>query len=172
MDGSTFTPYNSYGIDDSTIWNSNSPSGAIISIDIPGPDNATVITSFSSTDKWTFTTINEPKYGEHPVSGNRDFGYNDNGDGSYTFYTRGVDRLTSWDGELLRLLGNVPFNSADNLWISFQNKVSQFVNTHSGVSTTPNPEKYRPNWDLIKDVLDGKKPISSISKNCPTDATN
>ncbi|RAV27409.1 hypothetical protein [Sinomicrobium soli] len=69
---------------------------AVIGIDIKGPDNESVIVSDYNTEKWTFSTIFDPKYGEHPVSGNRDFGYTQNGDGSYTFYTRGVDRLTDW----------------------------------------------------------------------------
>lgn len=36
-------------------------------------DNGSV-SKYNSTG-WTFTTIHDPKYGDHPVSGNRDFGY-------------------------------------------------------------------------------------------------
>lgn len=28
-------------------------------------------------------------------------------------------------------------------------------------------EKHRPNWNLVKDVLAGKKPLSTLSKKCP-----
>lgn len=65
-----------------------------------------------------------------------------NTDGSYTFYTRGVDRLTSWDstafekipeyiseyvgGKYVGTKNGVPFTMADNLWISFQNGYNQF----------------------------------------------
>ncbi|RDC56456.1 hypothetical protein DU508_12755 [Pedobacter chinensis] len=163
----TFNAYNNYGVDDRAKWNSTNPIGSILALDIAGPDDASVITSKSSSSGWTFTTIHEPMYGDHPVSGNRDFGFTENGNGSYTFYTRGVDRLTTWDGDLMRLLGNIPFNSADGLWTSFQNSIMQFVNTHEGYSNIVSPEKYRPNWDVVKDVLDGKKPLSTLSKKCP-----
>lgn len=39
-----------------------------------GPDNSSVIVSDYQSDKWTFSTIFDPKYGQHPVSGHRDFG--------------------------------------------------------------------------------------------------
>ncbi|MDV2446003.1 hypothetical protein CMU93_00630 [Elizabethkingia anophelis] len=110
----------------------------------------------SGSDKWTFTTIYEPIYGEHPVSGNRDFGFTRNTDGSYTFYTRGVDRLTDRIGETARLINNYPFKKADNLWTSFQNKIKNFVNNHQGKSVVATQEIERPNWQKVKDVLDGK----------------
>lgn len=166
-DGSkTFVPYNQYGINDTDKWNSTTPKGSIIAIDLAGPENGSVITSYSSTDMWTFTTIHEPMYGDHPVSGNRNFGYTLNNDGSYTFYTRGVDRLTSWDGSKLQEFTNIPFNKADELWKSFQNAISNFVNSHNGVATTNKAETFRPDWQNVKDVLEGKKPLSSLSKNC------
>lgn len=141
--------------------------GAVIAIDIAGPDNGSVIVSHSSSDKWTFSTIYDPKYGEHPVSGNRDFGYTDNGNGSYTFYTRGVDRLTSWDGEFAReYANNFPFNQADALWTSFQGLVSSFVNNHGGNSSVSQNQIQRPNWSDIKDVVDGVKPLSYLNNSC------
>lgn len=167
-DGSkTFSPYNAYGIDDRAQWNSSTPKGSIIAINIPGPDNGSVITSYSSNDKWTFTTIYEPMYKTHPVSGNRDFGYTENTDGTYTFYTRGVDRLTTWDVNFLQKETGIPFEQADKLWHSFQNGVKSFTDAHQGKASIVDAEKHRPNWDLVKDVIAGKKPLNSISKKCP-----
>jgi hypothetical protein len=162
-----FSPYNGFGIDDNATWNSTSPKGAIIGIDLSGPDNASVITSYSSTDRWTFTTIFEPKYGEHPVSGNRNFGYTLNDNGSYTFYTRGVDRMTSWDIAFAQAALNIPFSSADNLWETFQNKITAFVQSHSGSASVAQKEIFRPDWEKVKKVLQGKLPLSTLSKNCP-----
>ncbi|WP_293888465.1 MULTISPECIES: hypothetical protein [unclassified Sphingobacterium] len=34
-----------------------------------------LIVSDFSTSQWTFTTIYDPKVGEHPISGNRDFNF-------------------------------------------------------------------------------------------------
>jgi len=45
-----FTPYNNYGIDDTAKWNSNDPTGSILALDIKGPDNASVITSKSTSN--------------------------------------------------------------------------------------------------------------------------
>lgn len=165
--GTTFTPYNAWGIDDRNLWNSDSPSGSMIAIDMEGPDNGTVMTSFSSSNMWTFTTVHDPMYGDHPVSGNRDFGYTTNADNSVTFFTRGVDRLTNWDATAAQALANIPFGKAEALWTSFQNGINSFVSAHGGASTVNNPQISRPNWDVLKQVLNGTKPLSTLDKNCP-----
>lgn len=129
--------------------------------------------SHFSTNKWTFSTIFDPKYGMHPVSGHRDFGYTQNPNGSYTFYTRGVDRLTSIDVAALQsitefLFGNgVPFASADALWTSFVDKIREFVNDNGGSASRAFVEIERPDWQKVRDVLDGKAPLSTLSKDCP-----
>ncbi|KQC01350.1 hypothetical protein [Pedobacter sp. Hv1] len=172
-DGSNFSPYNAYGIDDRTRWNSTEPLGSIIAIDMPGPENGSVITSYSSADKWTFTTIHEPKYGDHPVSGNRNFGYTANDNGSYTFYTQGVDRLTSWDvtsmqeiPDFFKAGSGIPFSASDALWTSFQNAITNFVKANNGSASVNNAEIKRPNWDIVKDVMAGRKPYRTLSKDC------
>jgi hypothetical protein len=171
---SKFTPYKYGSTDDAALWNSSSPTGAIVSIAIPGSPNSTftnygsVVTSFSTNNKWTFTTIHDPLNGEHPVSGNRDFGYTTNSDGSYTFYTEGVDRLTDWETALLNVWPlNIPFKNADNLWESFQAGIYNFLNTHSGSSIIQTPQIHRPDWQTVMDVIVGKKPLSTLSKLCP-----
>lgn len=167
-----FHPYNTYGINDVDLWNSTNPKGAIIAIDLPGPENGTVITTYSSSDRWTFTTIYEPMYGEHPVSGNRDFGYIHNPNGSYTFYTKGVDRLTSWYHssfqEIPEMFGQngIPFSSADALWKSFQNGIKNFVNGNGGNASINIEQTFRPDWNKVKKVIEGKAPLGSLSKNC------
>ena len=172
--GTTFTPYNGYGYNDSPLWNSTNPLGTIININIGGsPDNGSVMVTSSNSNKWTFTTIYEPIYGEHPVSGNRDFGFDQNTDGSYTFYTRGIDRLTDMAGDGLRRLTEKigrpdlsPFGKADALWTSLQKNIEYFVNHHEGSSSVSKQEISRPNWQKLKDVLDGRAPLSTLSKDC------
>lgn len=169
-----FLPYNDYSIDDRAKWNSNDPKGAIIKIDIPGPDNASVITSYSASDRWTFTTIHEPSFGAHPVSGNRDFGIVTNPNGTCTFYVRGVDRLTSWDIVLAQVIPDffakntgIPFSNSDALWKSFQQKLKDFIISKGGSAIIQNPEIQRPDWEIVKKVLQGILPLSTISKKCP-----
>jgi hypothetical protein len=40
--------------------------------------------------------MNAPYAGNHPVSGTRQFGYEQGFDGSYNFFVRGVDRFNSF----------------------------------------------------------------------------
>lgn len=165
----TFTPYKYGSTDDANLWNSSSPDGVIVSLAIPG-NHGSVITSFSTNSKWTFTTIHDPLNGDHPVSGNRDFGYTANSDGSYSFYTQGVDRLTDWEMDLaqkqpLQMLQ--PLYNADKLWKPFQSGINNFLQTHSGASIIQTPEIYRPDWETVWDVIIGKKPLSTLSKLCP-----
>jgi hypothetical protein len=53
------------------------------------------------------------------------FGYTDNGDGTYTFYTRGADRPTS---SLDVVMQETIFAGAHRLWQSFQTGVATYVN--------------------------------------------
>lgn len=168
---SKFTPYNNYGIDDRALWNSNNPLGSVIKIEIPGDPGSVMVTGYNS-DKWTFTTVYEPVYQTHPVSGNRDFGFTRNTNGSYTFYTRGVDRLTKMEGTALHNVSkfftgsSYPLGQADKLWKSFQEKISYFVNHHSGSASVAKEEIERPDWQKVKDVINGKLPLSTLSKDC------
>ena len=79
-----------------------------------------------------------------------------------------MDRLTSQDGEALRkYANNFPFNQADALWKSFQKKIYQFVNDNHGFSTILEEQIHRPKYSLLKAVLDGHSPLSTLSKDCP-----
>jgi len=94
-------------------------------------------------------------------------GYTANQNESYTFYTRGVDRLTSWDSSFLQSRTGIPFSQADALWTTFQNSISNFVQSHQGNANVNLKEILRPDWQKVKDVIEGKKPLSTLSKNCP-----
>lgn len=172
-DYAEFEPYQWYGVNDVSLWNSSNPLGAVIALDISGPDNGSVIVSDYSSTGWTFSTIYDPMYASHPVSGHRDFGFTVNGDGSYTFYTRGVDRLTNAGGTALHNISmfltgqSYPFSQADALWTSFQSMINSFVNQNGGNSSISAQQIHRPNWQQVIDVIDGRAPLSSLSKDCP-----
>ena len=99
-----FQPYDS---EDASTWAADGL-GAVFNISMGTPglsnipfvggwlgnlDDGSVVASQATNRNWIFTTIwNWGDLG-HPVSGNREFGYTDFGNGNTVFYTRGADRL-------------------------------------------------------------------------------
>lgn len=177
---SRFSPTTlSTGYNESQIWNSSNPLGAIIHIDIPQPaGDGSVICSVSDSNHWIFTTIEVPwkptnsnADGKHPVSGNREFGLIQNSNGTYTFYTRGVDRMT--DGFESSFAENAsifvdPFANPDKLWNSLKTKVANFVQNNGGSSVTPTTSQnviWRPDWYKVRQVLRGEVSISNLGCN-------
>ncbi|MEO8171922.1 MAG: hypothetical protein ABI581_02520, partial [Sediminibacterium sp.] len=158
-----FYPYNYQSIDDNALWNSNNPNSAIVELIIPG-DKGSVITSYetSKPNKWTFTTIHDPKNGDHPVSGNREFGVTTNPDGSYTFYTKAADRVTSLLGSVINSGTTLQFLMAEGLWRSFQIGIKTWIDSNSGSSSIQEPTIVNPNWQTIKGVINGSLPLSEL----------
>jgi hypothetical protein len=165
----TFTPIvnSSYGINDTSLWFSNNPLGALIHIEIPG-DNGTVVCSGYNSQAWIFTTIKAPITldGLHPVSGNRLFGYSVDSNGFMYLYTRGVDRFTKLIGNstLTYLTENFAFSKADELWKGMQTKLENYINSpqNGGLANKLESKTYRPAYSKIKDYLKNKAPLSSL----------
>ncbi|SFR32900.1 hypothetical protein SAMN04490243_0574 [Robiginitalea myxolifaciens] len=174
-----FEPYSfmDTGYNETAIWNSNNPFGAIIHIDINagsilGPSNdGSVIVSSATSANWIFTTIEAAGDWTHPVSGNREFGYYYDSNlglgGSYVYYVRGVDRITE---EIDDIIANAfrmdhPFAGADDLWNSFMQGIESYVNSNGGTGSIGTNEIYRPYWDDVKDVLQGNKSIEELDCN-------
>jgi hypothetical protein len=169
--GSTFQPYcqnvsPSICQEETNLWNSPNPTGAIMYLDIPADDGVVICSEYQS-DYWFFMTINAPYAGNHPVSGTRQFGYEINNDGSYNFFVRGVDRIDSLINELLiaSITNADPLLGADFLWYNFQENMKNFTNENGGVSTIPSATTNRPDWIKVKDVLLGNRPISDLGCN-------
>ena len=110
--------------------------------------------------------------GNHPVNGNREFGLTQNPNGSYTFYTRGVDRMTDGLDSIIAQNANIflgsPFDNPDLLWNSLKTKIFNFVQNNSGsaqpLSSSPNVI-WRPDWYKVRQVLRGEIPISDLGCN-------
>jgi hypothetical protein len=132
---STFVPY---AARDAVLWNSANPLGAVLYINIPGPDDAAVVLSAIDQQRWIFTTIraDEPRPGtkppgQHPVTGNREFGIRPQGDG-YVFYTRGAD-ISS--GFLESQVTGFTYGKGDELWRSLQERVATWIRSNGGDAT-------------------------------------
>jgi hypothetical protein len=138
-----FSPSNITGIEEGLLWYSGNPMDAVVHIEIPTNDGSVIVSGHHSNpinSHWMFTTIQVPfKYftvgadGPHPVSGNRKFGLKKNSNGSYTFYTRGVDRVQGNLGKVI-LSQNILFSQADNLWDSFQDGLVDYIHTNSSLN--------------------------------------
>ncbi|MFA5618746.1 MAG: hypothetical protein WDA08_00420 [Weeksellaceae bacterium] len=181
-DYSSFSPSNQTGYNEGAIWYSNNPFNSIIHINIPGDDGSVITSGYQvnyntppyndfHNGHWIFTTIKTP-YGNltqgldgpHPVSGNRKFGLIKNQDGTYTIYTRGVDRVTRGLYAHIFPGQNFMFEKADNLWKSFQDGLKEYIQNNSyGNTVTKNaPVTWRPNWSEVNKVLLGINPQSSL----------
>ncbi len=171
----TFEPYCEISAicqQETDLWNSNNPLGAIVKLDISLynglggnilSNDGVVVCAGYQTDYWRFMTMEAPYDGNHPVTGTRQFGIEQNLDGSYNIYTRGVDRFNSYIQETaIDIFFSDPFAFADNLWEHFQKTTNNFINSNGGISTINTPIHNRPDWDKVKDVLQGNKPISDL----------
>ncbi|MBX3160368.1 MAG: N-acetylmuramoyl-L-alanine amidase [Deltaproteobacteria bacterium] len=136
------------------------PLGAIVSIDIPAisilgatlaRDDGSVCCARSRGDQWIFATLHTTRDGDHPVAGNRQFGFIRMNDGSVAFFTRGADRATG-------ILNNAPianymvFRGGHKLWQSFQRGMKSMVDARGGSATIKPPYSNRVWWTYVRDL--------------------
>lgn len=174
--------WNFFG-NDINLWESENPVTTILNIDVTTAyfwniiDDATVInSSYDSGCCWVFSTIKTPQFtepydGSHPVSGNRQFGLINNGDGTYEFYTKAADR-----GKLVQLLrpfAFLTFNDmeeifyqiTDDTWNNLMDNIVSEVNSHGGTAVKNSQIKKRPKWEDVKNKLRANAPLTSINCN-------
>jgi len=159
-----------YGLNETDLWNSSNPLGALVTIGIPG-DNGTVMCTGYNGEAWVFTTVKAPIKldGIHPVSGHRLFGYWVDNNGFMYLFTRGVDRFTKPvpNNTLNYLIESLAFSQADKLWNSMQTKIVDFVNNplNGGLANKLEPVTYRPAYMKIRNYLKGTANIQSLGCN-------
>lgn len=143
-----------YAPDDEADWRSSrgAPLGSVLVFKIPLfwfiHEEAGVVTSQSAENRWVFTpvTLRWACPGEHPVSGNREFAFTLNPDGTGSIFTRGADRVLASciPGE------DTVFKGADLLWRSWQDKVAAAIRQRGGSATIIPPVMLRPTWEEVK----------------------
>lgn len=150
---------NFFKYDDSNdaLWKSDKPLKSIIRITMrmlttkldKVSDFGDVIVGEFTPQYWIFSTIYTPNDLAHPVSGNRQFGFTDNHDGTFTFYTRGADRatrLTDYTGSRWLV-----FPMANKLWKSLQAGIVKFVGQKN--AELIEPLSNRVPWKEIKNSI-------------------
>jgi hypothetical protein len=161
----TFEPYSGAGVNDTPLWLSSNPVGSLLHLDMAN-DGTVIVSGFQNSSfesKMIVTTLYSPLDADHPVSGNRAWGImRDVTNGGYTFYTTGVDRMTTslFDiaNNVMELVPGVSsgFDDADQLWRSLQDKMIAFIEQNGGhaVKYDQSPDiTFRPPWYLLKEYL-------------------
>ncbi|MFD2740288.1 hypothetical protein ACFSUD_11940 [Sulfitobacter aestuarii] len=166
------TQFRPYGFDAKTRrgnrlrWRASRPDMALIHIDMlnlaggAGIEDATVMAIRSSPLHWVFGTVFTPKLlragnGSHPINGNREFRLRDNGDGTYTFYTRAADRVNGLLEAGASLLGLVS-RGQDALWRSLQRGLADFVNRNGGRASIRKPLVQKFDWPRVHGYLSAR----------------
>jgi len=95
---------------------------------------------------------------DHPVSGNREFGFTQNGS-QITFYTRGVDRISTntmrAGNAVADLLGPGGFEQADALWTSlFDEGIAEDLGVLGPSGVAFDSTLYRADYDAIENLMD------------------
>lgn len=165
--GGEFSPLNGT---ESANWIDGTPVTTVFTIEMADEGNV-ICTKFTNNSSWVFSTLNAPGWleddswdGYHPVSGNRQFGLIQNPDGTFTFYTSGVDRLTSWWHRITDATVIDAFTEADNLWKCFLDQIKEFVESNNGtVSTDFDCTTVRPKWQELKNAI--KKGCDGLSNS-------
>jgi RHS repeat-associated protein len=149
--------FEQYNEAEGQIWFSRSPLSSVMRFQINDPvyntDDASVLTSKYSSNYWIFSPVFTFNDFGHPVSGNRQFGVVDNQDNTFTFFTRGADRIHAPVDQ--RIGGQKVFDGADKLWRTTMLNVVNYINLNGG-SATENPHiSKRIDWQT--DYLNKKK---------------
>lgn len=153
VSGCTFDPYDA--AIDNGLWAppflTTGWPGAILSIGMFTAgilvDRGSVVLAEIGSDHWIFSTLWTPQDQNHPVSGNREWGYAYGSDGALYLYTRGADRCTTFIDDFL---AETVFVAADVLWRSLQLKLAAFVNANGGSATVYGPSSHRYDWPEIQ----------------------
>jgi len=138
------------------------PLGTVFSIQLTAfiadwLDDGSVVATEITHNGWTFSTAWTPADFRHPVSGNRTFGFEREGE-HVTFYTRGVDRVTARDYEAADLVSQlvmddgIAFSSGDAVW---ENMIQNLKDDLGGSAEDVSEVPIRPDYDKLERVMDG-----------------
>jgi RHS repeat-associated protein len=141
------------------LWKSKNPTSAVMHFDVYqwgiNTEEFNVINIKTTSDYWLFQTVKTKSVlspvidedREHPLGGIRQFGLQDNSNGSSTFYTRGAD---SPYGFLDTKVQDDIFSGGHKLWNAVMQNVTDFINKNGGQAQVGKSIQYKFKWD--KDI--------------------
>lgn len=71
---------------------------------------------------------------------------------SVTFYTRGVNRVSSFGRNALNESTGMIFAGGDRIWRNFQRTIAATVNDRGGLASVQPPVVVRPDWNQVGEV--------------------
>lgn len=132
------------------VWNSLDPVGSILRFRMMMPllpnflyEGGSVVTTDFANESWIFSTLFNAFDLEHPVSGSRQFGFQQAGGSSY-FFIRAADRATSLKYSVLD--ESVTFARAHQLWCGFMFRLRDWVNDSGGSANVADYQSQRVSW--------------------------
>ena len=170
---------------DEQLWQNGDVLGTVFSINlVPGGlDDGAVIASqydfYPVEEKaaWTFSTMHQDNLfevtpenhgrfddGNHPVSGNRQFGLFHTDDGNYEYFTMGADRITTWWQYFMAWSLEAfsdPYGIADPVWDCTQNQIQEYLNSQ-GIAGFKQQQKQRPKFSEIRNLLKNEPTITFL----------
>jgi hypothetical protein len=155
----TIADFQEYSDEDRIKFFSEDPLGAVMYFDmkmltsygIGNMDDGSVMVTNYTRNSWTFSTVRTPEDHIHPVSGNREFGFRFNPDGSYSYYVMGVDRLSTYfDYGASLYIWDIIFMSADKLWRTWQELFYEKVVSMGGQAEKSRSISERVSWEDYK----------------------
>ncbi len=136
---------------------SNSEGWLVASSDVNEPNN------------FKLTTLKDPLYtGALPrnYNSNREYGYTTNTDGTYTFYSKGVDRAIGGESKIFEnAVKEELAETLDPSGIIFQDILENLIKRAGGNAIIEDFAIYRPNYSKIKSVIEGSKPLCVVAQN-------
>ncbi|NMM46847.1 hypothetical protein [Marinigracilibium pacificum] len=169
---SNFGAYNDVEM---TKWEGSDYLGTVMRFDIKlrepyfgiqiGQQDGSVLCTDQQNQTWVFSTIYTKQDYSHPVSGNREFGLITNPDGTYTFYTSGVDRIAEWTDDMIGdIMEYSAFDGGEELWSSLQENLVSWINDpeNEGKSEIIDSIIKRIDSTDLESFLNGEKSISEL----------
>ena len=126
-----------YENQDDINWVAGNPIGVVMTFHNVLDDATVICTEHSFINMfWRFVTVESDEDHGHPVSGFREFGMEETNNGTYIYYVRAADRLTSHvDGFVADLINDKDdffFAAADETWTTMMKDVKQFIEDKGG----------------------------------------
>jgi predicted chitinase len=177
-----------YDTANNTVWSNtnkfkSSGTGVVLKIKrTSGINGIAIATNIRNTDslnkKFILTNVADPNLnGKRQFNTNREFGFKQNPNFTYTFYCRTVDRTSKQSNLFKKILNDTLIETDRGVGQYFSKSVANFINQNGGAAIENDVDFITTDEQSVKDVLLGVDNLCNLThsmdttkKPCPTDA--